>query len=128
MLSVRSLVMNSNLKLTLKRNVYNQRILQVLPYGSETWRVTKELEKKLRSAQRGMERGMMGITWRNRKRASWIREKTKVEDILMTMKRKKWTWALHVIRRRDNMDYECNRVPTRDGTRNLGRQRARWSK
>ncbi len=45
---------------------------------------------------------MLGITWRDRKRASWIREQMKVEDILMTIKNKKWTWAGHITRRRDN--------------------------
>ncbi len=45
---------------------------------------------------------MLGITWRDKKRASWIREQTKVEDILMTIKNKKWTWAGHVMSRRDN--------------------------
>ncbi len=61
-------VMNSNLPFSLKRKVYNQCILLVLTYGSETWRLTKELERKLRSAQRGTERRMLGITWRDRKR------------------------------------------------------------
>ncbi len=51
-----SLVMNSNLPLSLKREVYNQCILPVLTYGAETWPVTKELERKLRGAQRGMKR------------------------------------------------------------------------
>ena len=36
--------------------------------------------------KRGMERIMFGISWRDRKRASWIREQTKVEDILTTIK------------------------------------------
>ncbi len=44
--------------------------------------------------QRGMERQMLGITRRerDRKQALWIREQTKVEDILMTIKQKKWSW------------------------------------
>ncbi len=74
----------------LKRKVYNQ-----CPADPNVW----ELERKLRSAQRGMERRMLGITWRDRKRAPWIREHTKVEDILVTIKNKKWTWAGHVMRR-----------------------------
>ncbi len=86
-----NLVMNSNLPLSLKRKVYNKCILPVLTYGSDTWLLTKELERNLRRAPRGMERRMVGITWRDRKRASWIREQTKVEDILMTIKNKKWT-------------------------------------
>ncbi len=97
-----NLVMNSNLPISLKRKVYNQCILPVLKYGSETWRLTKELERKLRSAKRGMERRMLGITWRDRKRALWIRKQTKVEDILVTIKNKKWIWAGHVMRKRDN--------------------------
>ncbi len=88
-----NLVMNSNLPHSLKTKVYNQCILPVLTYGLDTWRLTKELERKLRSAQRGMERRMLGITLINKKRASWIREQTKVEDILMTIKNKKWTWG-----------------------------------
>ncbi len=92
-----NLVMNSNLPLSLKRKVYNQCILLVLMYGSETWRFTKKLERKLRSALRAMERRMLGITRRDRKRASWIREQTKVEDIQVTIKDKKWTWAGQVM-------------------------------
>ncbi len=67
-------IMNSKLPLSLKRKVCNRYILRVLTYGSETWRLTKEQERKSRSAQRG-------ITWRAEKRAAWIR------DILMTTKK-----------------------------------------
>ncbi len=45
---------------------------------------------------------MLGITRRDRKQASWIREQTKVDDILMTIKKKMWTWAGYIMRRRDN--------------------------
>ncbi len=82
-------IMNSTLPLSLKRKVYNQCILPVLTYGSETWHLTKkEQERKLRSTQRGMERKMLCITWKDRKRATWIREQTKADDILMTIQTK----------------------------------------
>ncbi len=122
-----NLVMNSNLPLSLKRKVYNQCILPVLTYGSETWRLTKELETKMRSAQRGMERRMLGITWRDRKRASGIKEHTKVEDIPMTIKNKKWTWAGRVMQRRDNRwTLRVTKWQPRNGRRNQGRQRVNW--
>ncbi len=122
-----NLVMNSNLPLSLKRKVYNQCILPVPTYGAETWRLPKELERKLRSAQRGMERRMLGITWRDRKRASWIREQTKVEDILVTIKNKNWTWAGHVMRRRDNRwTTRVTEWQPRNDRRNQFRQRVRW--
>ncbi len=117
-----NLVMNSNLPLSLKKKVYNQCILPVLTYGAETWPLTKELERKLRSAQWGMER-MLGITWRDKKRALWIREQTKVGDILMTIKNKKWTWAGHVMRRCDNRwTTRVTEWQPMNGRRNQGRQ------
>ena len=80
--------MKINTLLSLNKKVYNQCILPVLAYGSEAWSFTKVLEQKLLSAQRGIERIMLGIAWIDRKRASWIREQTKIEDILATLKRK----------------------------------------
>ncbi len=97
-----NLVMNRYLPLSLKRNIHNQSILPVLTYGSETWRLKDELGRKLRSAQKRIERRMLCITRREKKRASWNREQTKAEDILRTIKNKNWTEEEHVMRRRDN--------------------------
>ncbi len=69
-------IMKNNLTLSLKKNIYNQCILQLLTYGSETWQKEEE-ERKLRSEQSEMERKMLGITWNDRKRETWIKEKTK---------------------------------------------------
>ena len=95
-------VMNSNISVCLKRKIYNQCVLPVLTYGSETWGLTKKAERKLRTAERKIERIMLGITLRERKRATWIRERTRIEDILVTIKKKKWAWAGHVMRRTDD--------------------------
>ena len=120
-------IMNSKLPLSLKRKVYNQCVLPVLIYGSETWSITKGLERKLRSAQRGMERIMLGITWKDKKTASWIRNQTRVEDILSSIKRRKWTWAGHVYRRNDNRwTKAATEWQPRDGARGRGRPITRW--
>ncbi len=37
-----------------------------------------------------MERKALGITWTDRKRAAWIRERTKVEDILITIQKQNY--------------------------------------
>ena len=71
---------------------------------------------------------MMGITLRDRKRATWIREQTKVEDILTTVKKKKWTWAGHIMRRTDNRwAIRITEWVPRDCKRSRGRKRRRWS-
>ncbi len=87
-------VMNSNLPLSLKSKVSNQ--------CSEIWHLTKEQERTLRSAPRGMEMKILGITLRYRKRATWIRKQTKVENILLTVKEKKWSWAGHMMLKTNN--------------------------
>ncbi len=70
---------------------------------------------------------MLGITWRDRKRVSWIREHIKVEDILVRIRNKKWTWAGHIMRRRDNRwTTRVTDWQPRNGRRSQGRQRVRW--
>ena len=56
-------IMKCNLLLSMKRKAYNKFILPVLTNGSQTWSLTNVLEQKLQSAQRGMERIMLGIKW-----------------------------------------------------------------
>ncbi len=70
---------------------------------------------------------MLSITLRDRKRASWIKEQMKVEDILVTIKNKKWTWAGHIMRKRHNgWTTRVTEWQPRNGRRNQGRQRVRW--
>ena len=49
-----------------------------------------------------MERYMMGLTRRDKKRSTWVRSQTKVKDILATVQSLKWDWAGHVARRTDD--------------------------
>ena len=54
-----SKIMKGSLPICLKRKVYNQCVLPTMIYGSETWKPTKPMENKLRSAQRRMEMSML---------------------------------------------------------------------
>ena len=71
-------VFRSNLPICLKRKVMNQCVLPVLTYGSETWTLTNRMATKLKVTQRKMERIMLGITLRDKKRNEWIRNQTRV--------------------------------------------------
>lgn len=44
-----------------KKEMCNQSVLSLMACGSKTWATTKLLERKLASAQRGMERLMLRI-------------------------------------------------------------------
>ena len=96
-------------------------------YGCETWKLTKAMETKLRSAQRAMERSMLGFILKDRKRASWIREQTGVKDILEAIKEQKWKWAGEVARKEDGRwSRRMTDWTPRDGKRGRGRPDRRW--
>lgn len=94
--------MNGRVPLPLRRMVHNKCILPVMTYGAENLHLTEHLERKLGSLQQAMERKMIGVMLRERKQAPWIRERTRVEDIIVEIMKKKWAWAEPVMRRNDN--------------------------
>lgn len=59
----------------LEKKIMNGVILPAMTYGSETWSLTKTQRERLAVAQGNMERSMLGITRRDKKRNEWIREK-----------------------------------------------------
>ena len=73
-----------------------------MTYDAETWALTTQAKNKLVDAQTAMERSMLNITYRDRKTNIWVREKTEVIDVIEHVRRRKWTWAGHVSRIRDN--------------------------
>jgi hypothetical protein len=85
----------------LKKKVFEQCILPVMTYGSETLTLTKASINKLRVSQRAMERAMLGISLRDKKRNEWIRRKTGMTDVIHKVKSLKWEWAGHVARMED---------------------------
>ncbi|MEG7521837.1 MAG: hypothetical protein M3H12_01875, partial [Chromatiales bacterium] len=95
--------------------------------GAETWALTNQAKNKLAAAQSKMERSMLNITYRDGKTNIWVREMTRVIDIMEQVRRRKWTWAGHISRIRD---YRwTSRITTwkpYDGKRSRGRPARRW--
>ena len=120
-------VFGSNIPISLKRKVFNQCVLPAMTYASETWTTTKQMEDRLARSQRQMERKLLGLTWQDRKTNEWIRSKTKVVDILGTIKCKKLKWAGHIARMKDDRwTYQITNWRPRDGKRRQGRPSKRW--
>ena len=115
------------LPISMKRQVFDQCIIPALSYGAETWTTTKRLEKRLRVTERAMERIMIGVTKKDRLTNIDLRQKSGVQDIILTIKSKKWRWAGHLARRHDNRWTHKTTVWTpRHLTRKRGRQSRRW--
>ena len=69
-----------------------------MTYEAETWTLTKQAQNKLAAAQTKMERSMLNVTYKDRKTNIWVRERTKVIDIINTVRKMKWSWAGHINR------------------------------
>jgi len=64
--------------------------------------VNNILEKKLSATQHDIESNMLNISYKDRKTNKWVRNKTKVMDIMEIIKNRKCTWAVHITRRTYN--------------------------
>ena len=67
--------------------------LPSMTYNGETWTLTSQAKDKLAAAQTKIERNMLDITYRDKEKTNvWVREKTKVTDVIEQVRRRKWTW------------------------------------
>ena len=118
-------IFKSNLAICLKRQVYNSCVLPAMCRA--TWTLTKQAQIKLAAAQTKMETRMLNITYKDRRTNIWVRERTKVIDIMYTVRKMKWSWAGHIIRLKDNRP--TSRVTTwrpYEKKRRQGRPAKRW--
>ena len=82
--------------------MYDQCVIPTMTYGEETWTTTEQLEQKLITAQRAMERRMLNITIRDKIRNTEIRKLTQVKNTMVKIKEAKWRRTGHLMRRDDN--------------------------
>ncbi|CAH2243454.1 jg9370 [Pararge aegeria aegeria] len=94
-------IFSSKIPQCLKTKVFEQCVLPVMTYGSETWSLTMGLIRRLRVTQRAMERAMLGVSLLDRIRNVEIRRRTRVTDIAQRVAKLKWQWAGHIVRRKD---------------------------
>ena len=60
------------------------------------------MTNKLRTAQRAMERKMLDLKLQDKIPCSEIRKRTKIIDIIDFTLKRKWKWAGHIARLKDN--------------------------
>ena len=58
-------------------------------YRLGPWTLTKQAQNKLAAAQTKMERSMLNITYKDRRTNIWVRERTKLIDIIYTVRKMK---------------------------------------
>ncbi|EYC21168.1 hypothetical protein Y032_0020g34 [Ancylostoma ceylanicum] len=105
-----------------KRELFNMCLLPTMLNGAGTWVLNRASERKLASAQRAIERRMIGIRLLDKRTNVWIRGETKVKDALNTAKEREWAyrWELAMS---NNIKWSRELMEWRS---NLTRPKARW--
>ena len=84
-------------------NILKRKSLQpVHPSSNDIWSSDwdiKKMQNKLSAAQHSMERTMLSSSYTDRKTSKWVRNQTKVMDIVEIIRNIKRTWADHISRR-----------------------------
>ncbi len=120
-------VLKSKIDRTLRAHLFNSTVLPAMLYASETWATTKREEQRLITAQRAMERCMLGVSLRDHIRCEEIRRRSGIKDVIAEQKKQKLRWAGHVARMNDNR-WTCAVAEwyPRGQKRPLGRPPRRW--
>ena len=122
-----SILRDKKIPMSLRAKIINTCWLPILTYGAETWSTNKNIESKLAITQRKVERSMLGVKLKDKIKNKEIKSRTKFRDIVKEVKKKKWKWAVHVIRRNDNRwSHRLTNWFPREGKRKPGRQKTRW--
>ena len=117
------IVLKRNIPNSLKKKLHNQFVLPAMTYASETRTLTKALKQNLAAAQRNLERA----SWQDHRTNKWIRNKTKVCDIVHGIEARKWTWPSHIARLQDNRwTFQVTDWRPMDGSRLRDRLLNRW--
>jgi len=82
-----------------KCQIFNSCVLPALSYGSQTWSLTRKIEKKLNVTQNTFGHSILNIKKIDKIEIKKINTKLKFRlDILHQIKRQKWNWGGHIAR------------------------------
>ena len=87
------------LSINTKISIFKTNVKPILPYGCETWKTTQSLNNKLQVFINSRLRYILKVWWPNKISNKELWEKIKQEGISTTIKRKKWSWIGHTLRK-----------------------------
>ena len=118
--NTRSIGRNTKLKL------FKTLVRPVLLYGCETWKLTAAEEKKLDRFQFTCLRRILREWWPQRIRNDTISQITGVRKISDEIRRRRWNWIGHVLRKDRNDDCMVAMGWQPEGKRKVGRRKITW--
>ena len=124
--TLRPIWRSTKLSLNTKLRIYNSNVKSVLLYGCETWRVLKSSMAKIQVFVNRCLRQILGVRWYDKLRNEELWRSTAQEPIMQQIKRRKWRWLGHTLRKpADNVTRRGLRW-TPQGKRKRGRPKTTW--
>lgn len=110
----------------IKLKIFRSNVKSVLLYGCETWKVTKTISQRLQVFVNRCLRQILGIHWPEKISNELLLERCNETPIDQQIKRRKWNWIGHTLRRgsdhipKQAMDWNPQ------GKRKRGRPKQTW--
>lgn len=117
---------NKAVPLLLKGKVYKSCVRSCMMYGSETWAMKLEHERKFDRAEMRMIRWMCGVSLKDRKTNDELRAALDIEPIREALITNRLRWYGHVQRKDDNDWTRTCTLMDVDGRRGRGRPNKTW--
>lgn len=114
-----------NLSLKTKLQIFNSNVKTTLLYGSESWKTTTTILNKLQTFINRCLRRLLGIYWPNTISNANLWELTKQDTIEIQIRRRKWKWIGHTLRRKKSIT-KLALTWNPQGKRKRGRPRTTW--
>ena len=111
---------------SVKLQLFNSNVKSVLLYGSETWRTSKSMLRKVQVFINKCLRRILRIRWPEKIRNEELWERMGQEPVKSIISRRKWSWIGHTLRKpKDNITKQALRWNP-SGKRSRGRLKHTW--
>ena len=118
---------DKNVRIDTKKRLVRALIIPIITYGSESWTMTKKMEKKINACEMWIWRKMLRISWTEKRTNDWVRKTADIvedESLLQSMLRARLRFFGHVMRS-NGLEKEMM-LACGEGCRKQGRPRKRW--
>ena len=109
-----------------KVSLFKSLVLSVLLYGCETWKLTQGEERKLDTFQTRCLRRIFKIRWQQHVSNEKVLELADAGTISKEVRRRRWTWIGHIMRKGRDDDCVVALGWTPEGRRKRGRPKTTW--
>jgi len=118
---------DKNVNIDTKKRLARTLIIPIITYGSESWTLTKKMEKKINACESWIWRKMLRISWKEKRTNDWVRKTADIvedETLLQSILRARLRFFGHVMRS-NGLEKEMM-LACGEGVRKQGRPRKRW--